>query len=406
MSGTWRDNNDLHLLINGEEYFPRVFAAMSQARHEILLETFIIFADPVGNELKAVLLEAVGRGVRVEVTVDGFGSEGLPPEYVSELVQAGVKLRMFDPKPRRLGMRTNIFRRLHRKIVVVDGELAFVGGINFAEEHLVRSGPMAKQDYAVEIRGPAVRDVHRASTELLAQFAEAEWLPTRPPGNPDTATGTACVALAVRDNGEHRTDIEQQYLEAIGRARRKIILAHAYFFPSYRLLRALRQAACRGVEVLLILQGRPDQPWTRMFSTLLYNYLLRDGVKIYEYCQRPLHGKVAVVDEEWVTVGSSNLDPLSLWLNLEANLIIRHPPLNMQLSQHLYSLAKSQCQSVTLANTTPGYLWRAPLIFLCFHLLRYFPAIAGFLPAHTPTLKPLEADQVDGQTIHHSEERP
>ncbi|MNH00883.1 putative cardiolipin synthase YbhO [compost metagenome] len=169
-------------------------------------------------------------------------------------------------------------------------------------------------------------------------------------------------------------------------------MANAYFFPGYRLMRELRNASRRGVEVRLILQGQPDMRWVRALSRLLYNYLLRDGVVIHEYCQRPLHGKVALVDDQWATVGSSNLDPLSLSFNLEANLFIRDRAFNQQLNQHLQALAREQCKPVTLERMVRGYWWRAPLIFACFHVIRHFPRIAGWFPAHRQRLRSLQPE--------------
>src|SRR5690554_2674428 len=159
MPVNWSQGNAFELLENGEEFFPAVFEAIRAARRSVLLETFIIFDDRVGRELKDVLIEAAGRGAQVDVTFDGYGTADLPSAFIESLVEAGVRLHVFDPKPRRLGFRTNLFRRLHRKIVVVDSELAFVGGINFGADHLIKSGPMAKQDYAVSVRGPIVADI-------------------------------------------------------------------------------------------------------------------------------------------------------------------------------------------------------------------------------------------------------
>ena len=156
----WQGNNRVELLENGEEYFPRVFEAMRQAKTEILLETFIVFEDKVGNELQEVLIDAARRGVRVTASLDGFGCGELSTGYLTALSEAGVHLQIFDPAPKRLGVRTNWFRRLHRKIVVVDGTVAFIGGINFSGDHLLDFGPEAKQDYSVEIQGPAVADIH------------------------------------------------------------------------------------------------------------------------------------------------------------------------------------------------------------------------------------------------------
>ncbi|MDE1165423.1 MAG: cardiolipin synthase ClsB [Pseudomonas sp.] len=392
MKQPWRDNNQVQLLINGEEFFPAVFAAIRAAREEVLIETFILFEDQVGRELQAALIEAAGRGVRVEVLVDGYGTADLSTHFLRELVEAGVRLQAFDPQPKIMGMRTNLFRRLHRKIVVIDGETGFVGGINYSADHLLTFGPMAKQDYAVQVRGPIVADLHQATLTLLDETSRVRRhpMPWRTRGLPIEAdSAQAAMLLCIRDNQAHRDDIESQYMQAIGSAQERLIVANAYFFPGYRVLRALRDAARRGVRVTLILQGMPDMPLVRLCSRLLYNYLLREGVVIREYCDRPLHGKVAVIDRQWSTVGSSNLDPLSLSLNLEANLFIRDQAFNQRLHDHLEALAQQSCKSITLQRVLRGYWWRAPLIFLSFHLLRHFPAIVGMFPAHSPKLAPL-----------------
>ncbi|HEN8800213.1 cardiolipin synthase ClsB [Pseudomonas sp. CM25] len=396
MKRPWVDGNSVELLINGEAFYPRVFDAIGQAREEVLLETFIIFDDKVGQQLQRALIEAASRGVRVEVVADGYGTADLPDDFIAAMTDAGVSFHLFDPQPKLAGMRTNLFRRLHRKIVVIDGELAFIGGINYSADHLGDYGPMAKQDYAVAVTGPVVAQVHAVSRRLMSPVLE-------PPSEvrPVTApTGETTAVLVERDNGQRRTAIEAQYLEALRAARQRIVVANAYFFPGYRLLRELRNAARRGVEVTLIMQGQPDMRWVRALSRLLYNYLLRDGVRIHEYCQRPLHGKVALVDDEWSTVGSSNLDPLSLSLNLEANLFIRDRAFNQQLHQHLRTLASEQCKPVTLERMIRGYWWRAPLIFLCFHVVRHFPRIAGWLPAHRKRLKSLQAQVHTQGNLH------
>lgn len=396
MNGQWRTDNQVQLLINGEDYFPSVFAAIEQAREEILLETFIIFEDKVGRQLQQLLIGAAQRGVRVEMLVDGFGTADLSCDYIKALCDAGVHLQAFDPRPKRLGMRTNLFRRLHRKIVVIDGEVGFVGGINYSADHLEDFGPMAKQDYAVQVRGPIVADLRATTLALLDEPARLHqrsrrwWQRTLPLA---ADSNQASMILCIRDNQDHPNDIERHYLKALSAARERIIIANAYFFPGYRLLRTLRNAARRGVEVTLVLQGMPDMPLVRLCSRLLYNYLLRDGVRIFEYCERPLHGKVALVDRHWSTVGSSNLDPLSLSLNLEANLVIHDLPLNERLHEHLQELCIHRCKPVSLQRALRGYWWRAPLIFLSFHFIRHFPAMVGWLPAHVPRLQPLLREQ-------------
>jgi cardiolipin synthase len=165
-----------------------------------------------------------------------------------------------------------------------------------------------------------------------------------------------------------------------------VVIANAYFFPGYRFIREMRRAARRGVDVRLILQGQPDMAIVRTAASMLYDHLLRAGVRIYEYCDRPLHGKVALVDDEWSTVGSSNLDPLSLSLNLEANVIIRDRAFNEHLHSRLAHLMDNSCKQIEAP--APGRFDGLRLLrsYLVFHLMRWFPTWAGWLPRHEPTI--------------------
>lgn len=387
----WHSNNRVELLENGEEYFPRVFEAMRAAKSEILLETFIVFEDKVGAELQQILIEAAQRGVRTTVSLDGFGCGELSTGYLSALSDAGVHLQIFDPAPKHLGIRTNWFRRLHRKIVVVDGLIAFIGGINFSGDHLADFGPEAKQDYSVEIQGPVVADIHHFALLQSGRPGRARfWWQRRRQRLEEMAftDHDGQVRLVFRDNDQHNTDIEDVYLQVLRKAKRRVIIANAYFFPGYRLLREIRNAARRGVEVRLILQGQPDMLVAKLAARMTYDYLLRAGVQIHEYCQRPLHGKVALVDDDWSTVGSSNLDPLSLSLNLEANVLIRDRAFNQHLYERLEDLSQNHCKAMDAKLLPRGRIWHMTVGFLVFHFLRHFPAMAGWLPAHKPRLTP------------------
>ncbi|POA18437.1 cardiolipin synthase ClsB [Pseudomonas sp. FW300-N1A1] len=390
----WHGSNRVELLENGEAYFPKVFEALRQASNEILLETFILFEDKVGNELQQILIEAAQRGVRVTVSLDGFGCGEVASEFLLAMCDAGVQLQLFDPAPRRLGIRTNWFRRLHRKIVVVDGTLAFIGGINFSADHLADFGPEAKQDYAVLIEGPAVVDIHHFVLVQNGRRARARygWRRRKRQRMELALNGHGGqVRLVYRDNRDHPRDIEDAYLQALRSARQRVVIANAYFFPGYHLLREIRNAARRGVEVRLILQGQPDMRVAKLAARQTYDYLQKSGVVIYEYCDRPLHGKVALVDGDWSTVGSSNLDPLSLSLNLEANVLIRDQAFNRELFERLDQLSHEHCTVMPVNPSPRGLLWRMTIGFLVFHCLRHFPAWAGWLPAHKARLQPFTA---------------
>ncbi|MBO9716697.1 MAG: cardiolipin synthase ClsB [Pseudoxanthomonas sp.] len=373
----WTAGNRVDLIENGEAFYRRVFAAIDAARHELQLETFILFEDEVGWQLHARLLDAARRGVRVQVLVDGYGSPGFSKEFLEPLAGAGVDFRVFDPKPTLLGVRLNVFRRMHRKLLVIDGTRAFVGGINYSADHLRTFGPEAKQDYAVEVEGPVVADIHG----FVRGARRGAALP---------ACGTAEAAFVLRDNRRNSTGIERAYREAIRAARSEIVIANAYFFPGRGFLRELRHAARRGVVVRLILQGEPDMPVAMKAARSLYRELIGDGIEIHEYRARPFHGKVALVDGQWATVGSSNLDPLSLSLNLEANLFVRDRDFNRQLHARMQRLWREDCDPVDRCVPVPAQPRWLPA-WLLYHLQRRFPDWAGLLPAHQPRVVALPA---------------
>lgn len=387
MKTDWRDGNQLELLVNGDAFFPAVFSAIDDAQHKIYLETFIWFEDDVGRKLHSAILAAAQRGIRVEVLLDGYGSPDLSEPFVTQLTQAGVIFRYYDPRPRIFGMRTNLFRRMHRKIVLIDDRVAFVGGINYSAEHMIDYGPEAKQDYSVRIEGPVVEDIRQFVLSVLPENeTPRRWWRRRTKASNNATPGEAQVLFVWRDNEEHRDDIEPHYLKMLANARKEVIIANAYFFPGYRLLHAMRNAARRGVKVRLIVQGEPDMPIVRVGARLLYNYLLKGGVEVYEYLTRPLHGKVAVMDDHWATVGSSNLDPLSLSLNLEANVLIHDRHFNQTLYENLTRLITDECKQVDESMVPKRTWWNLTKSVLAFHFLRHFPALVGWLPAHTPRL--------------------
>ncbi|MEP6971802.1 MAG: cardiolipin synthase ClsB, partial [Betaproteobacteria bacterium] len=257
--------------------------------------------------------------------------------------------------------------------------------------HMRDFGPMGKQDYAVEVQGPIVAQIHRfvrshadQSAGGYADFAEA----TDPAGIAQESGGTAEMIFVTRDNHRHRNGVERHYRAAIRASRERVVLANAYFFPGYRLLRQIRRAARRGVKVTLILQGEPDMAIAKVAARLLYGYLQSAGVQIYEYCERPLHGKVAVVDHDWSTVGSSNLDPTSLTLNLEANLVIRDKAFARHLGERLQDLIIHQCKAIEPEVTGRAFpFWRPVRSFLLFHLLTGYSRWLDWLPRRAANVR-------------------
>jgi cardiolipin synthase len=384
------DGNRIELLENGETFFPQLIRRINRAEKEIFIETFILGEDRVGAALKKSLIAAAKRGVWISVTADSYGTFFLSPEYIKELTEAGAVFQIFDPQPSWLKSRPKLFRRLHRKLVVIDGRYAFIGGINLSHEHMTEHGPTAKQDYAVEIEGPVVpliRDLCKAYVpdardKHLGELAQRLRRPDK--------VGDSAIAFVARDNHRFRNDIEKAYLLGIRKARHRIYIANAYFFPSYRMLRALRNAAKRGVEVVVILQGEPDIPLALRAARCLYDELTGDGVKVYEYLERPLHAKIAVIDDEWATIGSSNLDPLSLALNLEANVVVLDPAFNKQLFSQMQKLVNASrlIESRWLKQRSRIHLIKN---FFSYHIMRHWPSLARWFPTHAPVIREIKA---------------
>ena len=325
--------NQLTLLRSGTDFFPQLCADIDAARHSIYLETYIFAADQTGRLVADALQHAAARGVTVRLLLDGYGSAELPEQWVDDLREANVEVRWFRREISPFTLRRNRHRRLrrmHRKMAVMDGEVAFVGGINIINDIPPHSGLSLPQlDYAVRVNGPVAGEIHAAMRRL---WSVVSWANLRRRGKkikwlvsgakrPSTSND---INIILRDNVRHRRDIEREYLNVIEGAQGEIIIANAYFLPGRSFRQALIIAARRGVRVTLLLQGRVEY-WIQHYAThALYDELLGAGVEIYEYQASYLHAKVAVVDGLWATVGSSNIDPFSLLLAREANLAVRH----------------------------------------------------------------------------------
>ena len=324
--------NQLALLQNGTAFFPQLCADIDAAQHSIYLETYIFAADATGRMVADALLRAAARGVVVRVLLDGFGSAELPQHWVDELRAAGVEVQWFRREISPFTLRRSRKRRLlrlHRKLAVMDGEVAFVTGINIINDiPEYRDFSISRLDYAVRVQGTVAGEIHAAMRHL---WGVVSWASFRRRGKeirrfiPDRSerVDTPEIVFLVRDNLRHRRDIERAYLEAIYGAQREIIIANAYFLPGRVFLRALIQAAQRGTRVVLLLQGRVEYRLQHYATHALYDQLLAAGVEIHEYQASYLHAKVAVVDGQWATVGSSNIDPFSLLLAREANLAVQ-----------------------------------------------------------------------------------
>lgn len=334
------DGNEIALLHSGAGFYPALIAAIDAARVEIYLETYIFADDDTGALVRTALQSAAARGVVVYVINDWLGTGRQHTRLLKEaLTAAGVQHRAFNPWFRR-GV-----ARSHRKLCVVDRQVAFVGGLNINDDFISDSGhaiplPAPRWDFAVRVTGPLVHEIYRevdaqwlrvGHMKLKARWENFKRLRHRPPV---PVHGETQAALVVRDNFRNRRTIQRAYLQALGRARESAFLANPYFAPGRKMRRALEEAALRGVKVTLLL-GVGQFAMQDAVAHYFYPKLLRAGVRIVEYTKTQLHAKVAVVDDKWSTVGSSNYDGLSLFVNQEANVVVQDQAFSQYLREEI-----------------------------------------------------------------------
>ncbi|MFL9609264.1 cardiolipin synthase ClsB [Methylobacillus sp. Pita2] len=376
----WESGNRITLLRNGTEFFPALAASIEAAQREIYIQTYIYELDATGTMIGEKLKAAAARGVMVNLLLDGFGSRKLPPEYVLEMEAFGVKVMFYRPKISAWSFKRSRLRRLHRKVSVFDGQHAYVGGINIIDDMNVPSNLDAPRvDYAVRVDGPLVLGIHASVRKLWRRLA---WMHLREVAAYPSLPAPAFInngmrgAFVVRDNVLHRRDIERAYLKAIGKARVDVIIASAYFVPGKKFRQALIEAAKRGVRVRLLLQGRMEY-WLMFATHEVYGLLLRHGIEIYEYRASFMHSKVAVVDSRWATVGSSNLDPFSLMLAREANIMVQDKGFNAELKADLEKAIAEKSVKVRPEDWSRRHVFKRMFSWMVYVLVRLMIGLVG-----------------------------
>ena len=434
-----REGNAVELLVGGDQLFPRALDAIEQARHSVRIETYIFANDSIGEAFCKAMCRAAARGVEVRLVLDGFGGQEGVRTWVPSLRQHGVQVRVFRPEGALFKLNPKRLRRMHRKIIAVDNDVAFVGGINLIDDlnhegerdELLKaterarkkrepiwgaSGGMREQamvvntdlldqktlgpryDFAVQLQGPVVLDVWHNMEWLWLQigpegrvtdtFSSGWWKErvgqlqeamgrNRPMPKPKLA-GKVKAQLAVRDNFRLRRRIERAYVQAIGNAQRSIILSNAYFLPGRKIRKALLAARARGVHVQLLLQGRVEYRFQHYATQSLYSSLLAAGVDIHEYLPGFLHAKVAVVDSNWATVGSSNLDPLSCLFAREANVIVYNREFAAALRDELQKSIENDSREIQAHEHAQRPLKERVFSWLCYKLMLLAVFVGGF----------------------------
>ncbi|KPC55428.1 cardiolipin synthase ClsB [Amantichitinum ursilacus] len=378
--------NHLTLLKNGEMYFPALLHAIDHARHEIFLESYLFASDEIGLAVVTALIAAARRGVEVNVLLDGFGVRRFPPQWQQNLLHAGVRVLFFRPEVKALSFNRQRLRRMHRKLAVIDHEVAYTGGINIVSDFTGQPGPEPRYDYMVAVRGPLVAEMHDAADRLWRQTAwtqlEQNWAIPSALRGPVEMAGGAAARFEVRDNFRRRHDIEHEYLTAIEAAQEEIIIACAYFLPGFRFRHALVDAAERGVRVVLLLQGLRDHALLQTASRGFYRQFLAAGMQIHEYSAGFMHAKVAIIDSVWATVGSSNIDPFSLLLAREGNVFVQDEAFASQLRRDVLDTLEHAARPLDPQKWLAAPWYQRAVPWLSHGVVRFLMAISGYGEKH------------------------
>ncbi len=327
---------------SGDDYFLRLQRIINEAKNEIHLQTYIFENDATGIKIAECLKEAAIRQVKVYVLLDGYGSKALPEKFTKDLLQHGIRFRFFSPF-----FSTNSFfigRRLHHKVVVADGKIALIGGINIANKYHGAKTVEPWLDYAVQIEGEIAELLQELCRNIY--FKEKKQARKKIMAALYSDDGMA-VRILQNDWVKQKNEICNAYLKYIRTAKEEVIIVASYFLPGRRLTTTLKNATRKGIKIKLVLSGISDVPLVKRATCYLYSLLIRHNMELYEWNKSVLHGKVAVADDEWVTIGSHNLNHLSSYGSIEMNVEIHSPQFSAIFKPHLNKVI-AQCEKITI----------------------------------------------------------
>lgn len=335
----------IELVHSGEDYFSRLERIISDSKSEIHIQTYIFEYGNIGQKIIEALKEAARRNVKIYILLDGFGSFSFPKEVLNDLKQNGINIRFFSP----LFSASSFYlgRRLHHKVIVSDSKIALIGGINIADKYHGTATTVAWLDYAVQIQDEKIgvsltklctdiyyrkRRVNRKKIDSVVYY-----------------NGEISVSVLQNDWLKRKNEIYKAYIKSIGEAKKEIVIVGSYFLPGRKLVATLKKASRNNVKIKLILSGISDLPMARRASCHLYSKLLKYNIELYEWKSSILHGKTAVIDNSWTTIGSFNLNNLSSFASIEMNVGINSAEFSNNYLTHLNQIME-QCEKITFES--------------------------------------------------------
>ena len=337
----------VRLIHSGANYFDTLEELINNAQHTLHFQIYIFDADETGLRIANALKAAAQRGVLVFLVLDGFGSINIPKKFISDITNAGVNFRYFSP----FFSMQNIYigRRLHHKVIVADAKIALIGGINIANKYNEDSTKVPWLDYAVLIKGNVCRKAHEICEQICRKQFRLKFKYENKL-NEFSTDGNKLISFLQNDRLRKKNQICAGYIHSIQNSKKSVLLVASYFLPGRKLRKALETAAKNKVKITIILSGVSDIPLFRLATSYLYGYLLKHNIEIYEWHKSVLHGKIAVVDQSWTTIGSFNLNHLSSHASIELNVGVLNHHFAKDTEKHLYEIMRDGCNKIVNAT--------------------------------------------------------
>jgi len=368
MSGTltYTAATTCEILRGGKAYFDKYLQVIEQSQKCLHLQVYIFNHDKTGKMVRKALIRAARRGVKVHLVLDGIGSGHLSRKFLRKFEEAGIEVRFFSKI--RPGIPFRMGRRLHQKLLVADYSRAIVGGINIADRYSGLDQEVPWLDYAVYVEGPVCIRLHNLAVKILnKRNFKKGWRKDLQHIQDDDSL----VSVRVLENDFYRNklQIRRAYLRVMRNAQHSLVFFASYFLPGFKMLRLMKNAAKRGVEVRVLLLRKSDVMFYPKAVKYFYGRLLRAGIRLYEYPHEVMHAKVAAMDGQWCTIGSYNLNDLSDLLSIELNIEITDPAVAGPFQQELLSVIENECEEVPAEAYmhAPAYkrlLWRMHYFFM------------------------------------------
>jgi len=348
--------HSIQLLRSGENFFAACEKAIDESKQFIHFQTYIVDDDETGRRIVNALIRAAKRGVRVYFLLDAYGGNSFSKELINKVEEAGILFRMFSPVL--ISKDFQLSLRLHHKVLLIDGFTAIIGGMNVADRYHGKTGLKEWLDFAILIKGPECAHVlfilkklwNKAFISRKERSRETMHHPVRYADN---------VKLKVIQNNWYRNKIEilKSYRSALKHAQNRMTIFASYFLPGRNERRLLRNASRRGVDIKIVLSAESDAPVFKRATNFLYDFILRNNITIYEYLPSNLHAKVAIVDGNWSTIGSYNLNHLSDYGSIEMNVDILDTQFAEMFEEILLEIIKNDCRQVTFEDYTHRKTW-------------------------------------------------